>query len=410
MNRFGYNYLAVPDVKEEMRHAHAIDAGGGLFFQTQIDFARRFKSERPKSNVVIRNWPDRSVPASVDDWLKSNRPLAEGDLIVQVNNEVGLIDKNIQFHEALLERIKRDKIKMKLGLFATSVGTPDPDHDWPRAERVLQLANDLYDQTFMIHHEYAGGVITSGFNGGDPAMIQPASWPDDTHNITMWHTGRYRFLKAYLRYKGRPMLRTIIGENGFDFTGDIGKWLTGLKSTKGQYDTVDGWRDLWDQWRTWWPQKDAATAYMDQLIYEDKHIYIDKEVETILLFARWNDGSWGTYQTNPEMDKKMEDYAKTLSTQPPTVPIPTPAPVPNPPPPPPPKPPTNPPPLPVPPTQKEADFNELIALGAEANVLRKAIQWRLSANEVDERDLDDVLDRMEALIEKYQPKELPKAS
>lgn len=329
MTRFGYNYLAVPDVTEEMRHAHAMNAGGGLFFQTQVDFARRFKNERPKSNVVIRNWPDGSVPNNVNDWLKANLPLTEGGLIVQVNNEVGLTDKNIQFYEALLTKIKVDRIKGNFGLFATSVGTPDPDHDWPRAERVLQLANDLYGQVHMIHHEYAGGVVTSGFNGGDPTLIQPNTWPTDTKFLTMWHLGRYRFLKKYLASKGRPMLRTIIGENGFDFTGDIGTWLAKLRSTKGQYDIVDGWRDLWDQWRVWWPQKDASTAYMDQLAYEDKYIYTDPEIETILLYCRWNDGNWGTYQTNPEMDKKLEAYTANNAPNPPA-PIPTPIPTPTP--------------------------------------------------------------------------------
>lgn len=324
-NRLGPNYLGVPDVAEEMRHARAAQFGGGLFFQNQIDFARDFKAALPAANAVLRNWPDRTVPKSVDDWLTKNRHLSEGGLIVQTVNEVGFTSANLAFHEALLQRIKRDKIDIRVGILAQSVGTPGAD-EWPRAEKILRLVADLRDKVHLILHEYYGGVITSGFHGGDPTMIQPESWPTDTRDITLWHVGRYRFLKKYCRAIGIPLPRIIIGEFGADFTGDIGKWLATLKSTKGQYDIVDGWRDLVDQWRLWWPEWDGATAYMKQLAYADQYIYLDEEVESILFFCRWNDGSWGTYQTNPEMDKQMEAYRSlpplhSLPETPPPAPV-----------------------------------------------------------------------------------------
>lgn len=323
-NRLGPNYLGVPDVAEEMRHARAAQFGGGLFFQNQIDFARDFKTALPGANVVIRNWPDRTLPKSVDDWLAKNRHLSEGGLIVQTVNELGFTAENIDFHTQLLEKLKRDKINMLVGILAMSVGNPGPD-DWPRAEKLLRLAADMRDKVHLILHEYYGGVITSGFHGGNPTMIQPETWPTDTSNITLWHVGRYRFLKKTCKLLGIPLPRIIIGEFGADFTGDIGKWLTTLKSTKGQYDIVDGWRDLVDQWRMWWPEWDGATAYMKQFAYADQYIYLDEEVESILFFTRWNDGSWGTYQTNPEMDKQMEAYRSqarldTLPETPPEMP------------------------------------------------------------------------------------------
>lgn len=328
-NRLGPNYLGVPDVAEEMRHARAAQFGGGLFFQNQIDFARDFKTALPAANVVMRNWPDRTLPKSVDDWLQKNRHLAEGGLIVQTVNELGFTPENIDFHTQLLERIKRDKIDMRVGILAMSVGNPGPD-DWPRAEKLLRLAAAMRDKVHLILHEYYGGVITSGFRGGNPTMIQPETWPTDTSNITLWHVGRYRFLKKTCKLLGIPLPRIIIGEFGADFTGDIGPWLATLKSTKGQYDIVDGWRDLVDQWRMWWPQWDGATAYMKQLAYADQYIYLDEEVESILFFTRWNDGSWATYQTNPEMDKQMEVYRsqarlETLPETPPVVTPPAPA-------------------------------------------------------------------------------------
>lgn len=332
-NRFGYDYLAVPDVAEEMRHARAARLGGGLFFQTQVDFARDFKMALPNANVVIRNWPDGTLPASVDDWLAKNRHLSEGGLIVQTVNEIGLTPANIEFHTQLLERIKRDKIDMELGILAMSVGTPDPDKDWPRAEKMLRLADELRDKVHIILHEYYGGVVTSGFHGGDPTLIQPETWPDDTSDITMFHVGRYRFLKKHCQSKEIPLPRIIIGEFNADFTGDIGVWLTKLRSTKGKYDIVDGWRDLTDQWRIWWPEWDGATALMKQAEYADKHIYTDPEVETILMYARWNDGRWGTYQVNPEIDKQMEVYSSEIppatlpEETPPVIITPTPKPI-----------------------------------------------------------------------------------
>lgn len=325
--RLGYNYLNVPDVTEEMRHARAARLGGGVFFQTHQDFARSFKADNPARNVVIRNWPDGAVPNSVDDWLAKYRPLAEGGLIAQTVNEVGFTPANLAFHEALLERIKRDKIKMNIGILAQSVGTPGAD-EWGRADKILRLADELRDQVHLILHEYYGGVITSGFHGGNPTLIKPETWPNDTSNITLWHVGRYRFLKKNCVAKGIPLPRIIIGEFGADFTGDIGLWLASLRSTKGQYDIVDGWRDLVDQWRIWWQDWDGATAYMKQVEYADQHIYIDPEIETIMLYCRWNDGSWGTYQTNPELDKHVENYRSVVIPPPPPPPPPPPTPPP----------------------------------------------------------------------------------
>lgn len=304
--RRGYNYLNVPDVKTEMEHADKANLGGGLFFQNHIEFARNFKVARPERNVVLRNFPDRELPKSVDDWLRLNQPLAEGGLIVQTVNEIGFGQGCIAFHEALLERIKRDRIRMNVGILGLSVGVPGAD-EWYKAERLLKLAADLRDQVTLILHEYYGAVVTSGFIGGNPGQfIQPENWPMDTADITMWHVGRYRFLKKFCRSKGIPLPPIIIGEFGADYVGDIGDWLKTLPSDGGQYDSVDGWRDLVTQWRRWWNKWDGATAYMKQLDYAEDYVYTDEEVELILLYARWHDGNWKTYQTNPELDKQME--------------------------------------------------------------------------------------------------------
>lgn len=305
-DRRGYNYLNVPDVKTEMEHANKANLGGGLFFKDHIEFARNFKAERPHRKVVLRNFPDRTLPASVDDWLKANQPLAEGGLIVQTVNEIGFGQGCIAFHEALLERIKRDHIQMNVGILGLSVGLPGAD-EWYKAERLLKLAADLRDQVTLILHEYYGAVVTSGFIGGNPGQfIQPELWPTDTTDITMWHVGRYRFLKKYCRSKGIPLPPIIIGEFGADYVGDIGSWLRTLPSDGGPYDSVDGWRDLVTQWRRWWPKMDGATAYMKQWDYAQDYVYTDEEVELILAYARWHDGNWKTFQTNPEMDEQME--------------------------------------------------------------------------------------------------------
>lgn len=321
MTRFGYNYLKVPDVKTEMEHANKANLGGGLFFQNDIEFARGFKAARPARQVVLRNYPDKTLPASVDDWLKANQPLAEGGLIVQTVNEIGFGPDVIAFHEALLERMKRDRIRMNVGILGLSVGVPGAD-EWYRAEWLIRLAADLRDQVHFILHEYWGGVITSGFIGGNPGQfIDPFSWPTDTTDLTMWHVGRYRFLKQECKKKGLPLPRIIIGEFGADYVGDIGPWLKTLPSDGGQYDSVDGWRDLISQWRRWWPKLDGASAYMMQMQYGEDHVYTDEEVELIALYARWNDGNWGTYQTNPELDQQMEDRGQAELNNPPAPPV-----------------------------------------------------------------------------------------
>lgn len=335
MSRIGYNYLRVPDVAAEMEHANKANLGGGLFFQNDIRFARDFKAARPERKVVLRNYPDKTLPQSVDDWLKINQPLAEGGLIVQTVNEIGFGQDVIDFHVALLERIKRDRIKMNVGILGLSVGTPGPD-EWYRAERLIRLAADLRDQVHLVLHEYYGAVVTSGFIGGNPEQfIIPPMWPLDTSRITMWHVGRYRFLKQYCVSKGLPLPRIIIGEFGADYVGDIGDWLKTLPSDGGKYDSVDGWRDLVSVWRKWWPFWDGASSYMRQLSYADKYIYTDEEIELIALYARWNDGSWGTYQTNPELDKQIEDYGQIAAPIPqppveePPIVVPTPQPPPH---------------------------------------------------------------------------------
>lgn len=316
MNNLGYNYLDVPDVAAEMEHGRRAHLGGGLFFQNHIEFARQFKADDPARRVVLRNYPDRKLPASVDDWLKTNQPLAEGGLIVQTVNEIGFGQDVIAFHEALLERIKRDRIKMNLGILGLSVGVPGPD-EWYKGERLIRLAADLRDQVHFIMHEYYGAAITTGIIGGNPLQfIQPETWPQDTSGITMWHVGRYRFLKKYCANKGLPLPRIIIGEFGADYVGDIGTWLKTLPSDGGQYDSVDGWRDLLTQWRRWWPTWDGATAYMKQAVYAKERIYTDEEIELILLYCRWNDGGWRTYQTNPELDSHMEAYGQMSTSNP----------------------------------------------------------------------------------------------
>lgn len=138
----------------------------------------------------------------------------------------------------------------------------------------------------------------------------------------MWHVGRYRFLKKFCNSKGLPLPRIVIGEFGADYVGDIGTWLKTLPSDGGQYDSVDGWRDLITQWRRWWPKLDGASAYMMQMQYSEDHVYTDEEIELIALYARWNDGSWGTYQTNPELDQQMEDRGQAELNNPPAPPPP----------------------------------------------------------------------------------------
>ncbi len=321
--RFGYNVLSIDNGL--YAHLDKINPGTMVFFQNQLDAARWAKARFPQANIVIRYWPDGETFKKYPDpavWVQEHRDLIGSGIILQTMNEGGFGLDVVLWHEKLLRYLKDNNINLKVGILGLGVGIPRPE-DWPLADNLFRLAATMRDRVYLIVHEYFGGVITSGIIGGNPdnAGVAPgtpggknflplANWPLNPREYTLFHVGRIYFLKRHLDLLGIPMPQVIIGEFGADFTGDIGTWLRSLISTKGAYDTVDGWRELWDQWRRWYGQNvDVGTLYMLMGVYADRFVY-DSNIVGINWFTWGTDGKWDTYRTDPDMIVPMEKYAR----------------------------------------------------------------------------------------------------
>lgn len=329
--RFGYNVLSIPDTAEFGRHLNALQPGGMLFFQNNIDNALAVKRTFPDCHVVMRLWPDHDTPQKYPnpaDWVASVSNFIGTGIIVQTQNEGGF---SVGWHLALLKYLSENKINLKVGILGLNVGTPLPEQ-WEQAEDLLRLASSMRGQVYIVLHEYFGGIITSGFLGGWPnnagvAPGQPGGqdfltrWPNDPSKMTKWHVGRYEFLRNFCISKGFRCPQIIIGEFGADYTSDIGEFLRTIQSSKGPYDIVDGWRDLTTFWAQLFPKQSAAETYVAQIEYADSRIY-DENVVAVLLFAYGTDGNWNTYRTDPELSRPLELYAAYRHDQPPPVPPP----------------------------------------------------------------------------------------
>lgn len=433
-SRISFNIHAqfVSDHDKLINHLSKIKPAAVLVMDG-VGLAREIKANLPDTLVISRIYPDEDVQnrKSPTDWLKERAGQAEGGIFQYTSNEAGFSPNLIKWHIDLIKLAIKSRTPLVIGNM--SVGTPE-SKDWAAGRELLELLDQHRDLFILGLHEYACGVITSGFLGGFPdnAGVEPipdnagkgknlipvVNWPTpfDAAQMTMFHCGRFKSLVQYCKSIGLKPPRIILTEHGFDDVSDIKAWSNTLTMTP-PFTTIRGWQSAINQWRKWYeplgwsPQR----AMFEQLTYADRTIYKNSPVEAQLLYC-WAGKSpyqWDQFNLSnaDEFLGLLEAYAQsTVPTQPP---IPVPDPIPPPPPKPPapiPVPPTPPTPPPVPsPSQKEADFDELVALGAEAQLLRKTIQWRLDANDVDARDLDDVLDRMESIIEKYQKKELPKA-
>ncbi len=321
MTRFGYNILSRDATLRP--HLEKINPGGLLYFQNDLDEAKWAKARFPNAAIVVRFWPDADVYKQHPNpmtWVEAHKDMIGTKLIVQTVNEAGFTDEAIAWHTRLLTYLYDTNIDLRVGILGLNVGTPKPE-EWSKADDLFRAAAKIPERVYLILHEYMAAVITSGFIGGDPDnagvahgqaggtnMIPMSSWPTNPQAGTMWHVGRYTFLRRHLHSVGIPVPKIIIGEFGADYLSDIDAWLKTLHSTQGQYDVVDGWLDLLDMWRQWYPNLTAGEVYMLMAAYADLYIY-DQSVVAILFFARGNNGSWKRYQTDPNLDPWLEKYA-----------------------------------------------------------------------------------------------------
>jgi hypothetical protein len=204
------------------------------------------------------------------------------------------------------------------------VGQPLPEA-WADVRELIELASKHRDRIILALHEYAGGVITSGLIGGDPKFIHPDTWPtpNQTKALTRWHCGRMKFLLDQCKRWEIEPPRIVISEAGFDFTGDIGQWLTKLRFTPPNK-SINGWKTLTSQWADWWPQWTAEEAYAKQLEWAIDGLW--SEAEAVLLFGWGDSGGWEAYDVSKALTLQTALEAKHT-----TPPAPVPAPIPPPP-------------------------------------------------------------------------------
>jgi hypothetical protein len=191
----------------------------------------------------------------------------------------------VRWNIEVIKAARKHGLKVVVGNFSS--GTPNPD-DWkhPLALEFLRLLNECRAFAVLGLHEYACGVITSGFIGGWPQFIRPDDWPQDVRGMTLWHVGRYKFVIAACEAAGIPAPRIVVTEFGFDDMSDLKQWAELLRKTP-PYTSIRGWRSLVEQWREWygalgWTDEDTLYESVD---YAERVPYYHPAVECILILC-----------------------------------------------------------------------------------------------------------------------------
>lgn len=318
------------DLAQLMSHHQTVEPRWTLVMDNDGLGANIRNLNTKRMNVMLRHFPDGGETitpgnpkySAPQDWFRKHNK-AQADLYLYTTNEPLPGRSAPEF----MERVKQlndwhmevmdlaETAGRRLVILNVGVGKlnpPDKDgngNDWALFDTVLRRAVAKPELFVIGAHEYAGGVITSGFIGGDPTMIQPEFWPQDLSGITQWHCGRYNFLLQYCDKIKIPYPRIVITEHGFDRLDDIGGWLQALQKTP-PYQDIRGWKTLVFQWETWWSGWSAQQAYVEQMRYADRVIYPNDKVEAQLLF---------TWSANPDwqiFDLSQATQFQTLLTEP----------------------------------------------------------------------------------------------
>lgn len=352
MNRISWNIHATApglDRSKLFAHLRAIQPAWVLAMD-DLNLCKQIKAILPNTNVIYRDYPDEEIykTESPQSWV--NRKVGElggADIWCYTINEAGFSDQLLNWFTAVIELASRVGLKVVIGNF--SVGTPEAS-DWgkPAAVALLQTLHKHRDIAVLALHEYAVGVITSGFLGGYPDnagvppnkgligrnLIPPENWPKagDLAKITRFHMGRFKFLFDYCKANGIPIPRVIITEWGFDDVSDIKAWTDKQPQTP-PYTTLRGWKSHVNAWRKFFPQWSGQQALFEQLKYSDLELYLPNGIEGLLLYAWCPDSKdWDhtDYSRATEFLNALEDYAKSVTTgntppiEPPPVTPPTP--------------------------------------------------------------------------------------
>lgn len=297
LNIHGHNVPDTAYLLDVLRKLNPV----AVLVMDNLDLAKRIHTALPDTMTIYRHWgadsdDNDALQYTPEAWVKVRAAMAANTgLWMYTTNEPAFDAHTIQWHERVIELAAKQGLRVVVGNWG--VGKPaDVDNAWNMADRLLRLLDAHRDTAILSLHEYACGVITSGFIGGTPeerGLIMPDTWPVDTTNIgALWHCGRFRFLERYCNAHGFKPPRIIITEHGFDDVSDIKHWTETLVKTPVDGNpggNIRGWKTLVSQWGAWFksPEWTAEEAYYEQLQYADRKIYQGSSVEAQLIF------SWG---------------------------------------------------------------------------------------------------------------------
>jgi len=329
-SRIAYNIHAqvVPDRNRLLKHLEKIKPAAVLVMDG-LGLCQEIKAMLPETTVISRIFPDEDIQnrTTPEQWFDKHAPETEGGIFAYTSNEAGFSRNLIEWHLRLMEMAIKQRVPLVVGNM--SVGTPAPE-EWAAGKRLLELLDQHRDLFILGLHEYACGVITSGFLGGYPDnagvapgsggkgrnLIAPESWPTraEAAPMTMFHCGRFKFLVKYCQSVGIRPPRIILTEHGFDDVSDIKPWSSTLKMT-APYTSIRGWKSAQDQWRAWYESRgwSPQRAMFEQITYADRAIYQGSPVEAQLIFC-WGHSSdmWDQFDVAlaNEFHTLLEAYAE----------------------------------------------------------------------------------------------------
>jgi hypothetical protein len=370
-----------------------------------LGLAKEIKAAVPNTTVIHREYPDDDIHTRVspEDWLKNRQDDAQGGIYQYTTNEAGFGQNLIDWHVRLMELAAPRRVPLVIGNM--SVGTPQAA-DWKSARKMIELLDKHRDLFVLGLHEYACGVVTSGYIGGYPdnAGVEPkpenkgkgrnlipsANWParEEAQKLTMFHMGRFKFLLQACQDMGIKPPRIILTEHGFDDVSDIKPWAATLVQTP-PYQHPRGWKSLLNQWSNWYSGQgwSPQRAMFEQLAYADHTIYQGTPVEAQLIFC-WGHTSdrWDQFDVAEAatFHTLLEEYA----AKPTPLPAPPPAPVPV-------------PPAPVPPPAPTIPANvQLLLTEMQAFLLAREATLRITRRVeiVEQETLETLLEAREERI------------
>jgi hypothetical protein len=312
-----------------------------LLVLDELSFAQQVKGVLPQCNVIYR---DRSLHPQGDEayaqvfspqqFVDKVTHFADGGLILHTTNEPEFSEKTVVWNTQVMELLAKKNLPAVVDGWAA--GQPGDVNAWkqPFMQRHLELLNARRDLFLLNLHEYAGGVITSGFVGGHPQetqyhpdYVQVTNWPSiqQAKSLTMWHCGRFRFLQYALESWKINWPRIVLTEHGFDMMRDIGGWLGRISRDTVKYPEASGWKSLSGQWENWWRTLGwgAEQAYFEQVAFADKVIYNGSAVEAQLLYCMGsNSPRWEAFnvQNAFNLQERLVQYANAAVVAPPPAP------------------------------------------------------------------------------------------